>query len=136
MLLRLRTGNRTSPYALIDTVSNDAYKDLKRWAYWIRSQIYIRNEPQCILGGMAEYGHWIRSAYVTETPPPDARIDQTKKVLVFMPEDLFMVIYMQYVMDCEKQFKYRRLGLTRPEYHVRLQDAVRFYDYYKDTEFA
>ena len=54
MLLRLRTGSQTSQYCRTDSVSGDAYRDLKLWGRWIRARIYLRQEPQCTLGGMVE----------------------------------------------------------------------------------
>jgi hypothetical protein len=85
---------------------------------------------------MVEYGAWIRSAYTPDYFPPDPRVDHTSKILIFMPEDLFSVVYMQYVMDCEKKFKYARLGLSRYGFHSRLDKALRFYDRYRDTDFS
>jgi len=135
MLLRLRTGNQKSRYVSTDTISGDAHRDLKRWGRWVRARIYASAEPQCILGGMAEYGAWVRSGYTEGYSTPDPRIEQTSRVLVFIPEELFSVLYMQYALDCDKRFKFKRLGLTQQLFKERLDKAMRFYDRYKDTDF-
>jgi hypothetical protein len=109
---------------------------LRRWGYWLRRQVYADFQPRCILGGMAEYGAWIRSAYTQDYFPPDPRIGQTQRIVIFMPEELFSVVYMQYVLDCDRRFKLKRLGIKRPEFQSRLEKAIRFYDRYKDVDFS
>jgi hypothetical protein len=136
MLLKLRTGNQKSRYQPIDSVSVESIKDLRRWAYWIRRHIYAEFSPRCILGGMVEYGHWIRSAYTPDYFPPDEKIGQTQRVMVFMPEDLFSVIFVQYVLDGDRRFKLKRLGLRRNEFQSRLGRAIEFYEHNKDVEFS
>lgn len=137
-MLNLRTGSRKSHSRYsTDTISGEAKQDLKRWGNYTRNRIYLHAQPSCVLGGMVEYGAWIRSGY---TSPIDAitdhRIEQTRRVLVFMPEEMFSTVFMQYVMDCEPRFRYRRLKLSREAYFYRLGKAMQFYDSYKDTDFS
>jgi hypothetical protein len=136
MLLRLRTGNQTLPYRQTDSASHESIKDLRRWGGWLRRQIYAEFQPRCILGGMAEYGAWIRSAYTQDYFPPDDKIGQTQRIMVFMPEDLFGVIYLQYVLVCDRRFKLKRLGLKRDQFNTRLGEAVEFYERHKDIDFS
>jgi hypothetical protein len=137
-MLSLKTGNQQSRSRYwTDTVSGEAKQDLRRWGSYIRARIYLHAQPSCVLGNMVEYGAWIRSGYTNPVDPIiDHRIEQTRKVLVFMPEELFSTVFMQYVMDCEPRFRYRRLKLTREAYFYRLGKAVQFYDAYKDTNFS
>jgi len=137
-MLNLRTESPRSRYKYsTDTVSGEAKQDLRRWGRYIRNRIYLHSDPGCILGNMVEYGAWIRSAYTSPNEAiTDHRIEQTRKILVFMPEELFSTLFMQYVMDCEPRFRYRRLQLTREAFFYRLAKAMRFYDAYKDTNIS
>lgn len=137
-MLNLKTGSRKSRSRyLTDTVSDEAKQDLRRWGIYTRNRIYLHAEPSCVLGNMVEYGAWIRSGYTSPNEPiTDHRIEQTRRVLVFMPEEMFSTVFMQYVMDCEPRFRYRRLKLTRDAYFYRLGKAVQFYDAHKDANFS
>lgn len=104
-------------------------KDLRRWGKKVRKYILEVREPKCPMGKLIDYGIHLGPVHYHDAPYfGDPKFKHTSGVLCFFPEHLFMVLFTEFVLNGDDQFKAARVGLPYIVYQQRLVEAIEIYN--------